>query len=190
MAAASVVDDANDLPPAALSDTCSLTRTVHAVLGFSFGADNATALSSLILSFFFSSGVKTFFGLLLAFGLAVTFFGFLDAFFLVAALLLGFGDVAWALVAVANVRRDVKQMLAPDNVASVFSRVCEYQMLWSTRFVDERTAPAPTLLTAARAIVDSMMVKGVHRLCTLVGVLERDFGSNGRRTTTDVDCTK
>lgn len=163
------------------------------MLGFSFGADNATALSSLILSFFFSSGVKTFFGLLLAFGLAVTFFGFLDAFFLVEVLLLGFGDVARAFVAVANVRRGVKEMLAPGNVASVFSRVlrrCECQMLWNTRFVDERTAPAPTLLTAARAIVDSMMVKGVHRLCTLVGLLERDFRSNGRRKTTDVDCTK
>ena len=167
LAAASVTNDCNDLPLAALPDTSSETRTVHVVLGFSFGVDNATALSSLTLSFAFSWGVKTFFGLPLACGLEATFFGFFAA-FLVAVLLLGFEEVERAFVAVANVRRSIKETSAVDKAVSVFSRVlrrCKCHIFWNSWFVDGRTEPAPTLLIAALVIADSMMVKGAQAVC-------------------------
>ena len=87
-------------------------------------------------------------------------------------MLLGLAASVLVFVAVAKVRRSKKERLVVDKAISVFSPVlrrCKCQMLWNTRIVDGRTAPAPAFLPmAARAIVDSMMVKGAEAVHLLV----------------------
>jgi hypothetical protein len=111
-AAASLENDPACLPGAAFAVMNSARRTVHAVLGFVFGVDNATALSSLIFTFSFCSGVTTFFlGLAFTFGLTAAFFlaGFFTAFFAGAFLYFGFAEVEVIFAAVANDRRDMQE---------------------------------------------------------------------------------